>query len=121
MNDQAKRFLPTVQLPGNAVDFAAQYKLKRATTLLDAVESCVRVLMDNAQFRAFVNEVNDEDAIEGSLHYDDVAAAQMIRDYAKDNGAPASVANAKMKTLVHAMNAALRRFGASRKQRRVEA
>lgn len=110
--------LPAVPLPATALDFANAYKLKNTGTLNDQVEQVVRVLIDVPAFRTLIDAVYDEDSVEGKMYLDDAAAANMIRDYAKENNGPALLMQAKLVTLVRAMKVVLRRFSAGREDRR---
>ena len=106
-----------IPLPDNALDFALAYTLKRTSTLNDQVEQLVRKLIADAEFRKFIDAVSDEDSQEGKMYLDDVAAAMMLRAFAKDNGEPVLVMDAKLATLIRSLKVVLRRFNAGRDQR----
>ena len=86
-------------------------------TLIDQVEQIHLSLIEDDQYFRYLEAVYDEQAVEGSLFADDTMAAEMIRDYAKKIACSA-VAHEKAATIVKALGAVLRRYGASRKQRR---
>jgi hypothetical protein len=88
----------------------------RERTLNDHVDDIHRALWTNPQYRRALEAVHDEDAIEGSLAADNLVAATIIRDYARQNGHE-HVADKKLATIVKAMSVVLRRYGISRKER----
>lgn len=94
-------------------------QLKQKRTIYDFVEDIHRVLMgsdDNVDYRRWLDAISDDQAIEGSMLIDDSKAAEIIRDYAKDNGI-VDVANAKLAAVVRALKVVLRRYGVSRQER----
>jgi hypothetical protein len=105
-----------VSLPGTVEELLAARRTMRVRTLNDYVDDIHLALWSNEAYRATLEAVYDEDAVEGSLAADNFTAAQMIRKYAKDNNL-AYVANRKLATIVKALNVVLRRFGFSRRQR----
>ena len=96
-------------------------KVKTTRTLNDMVEEVqLRLLEDNdqrEQFTLYLNAVWDEQAVEGSLGADNLMAAQMIREEAKERG-PKELVKEKLATIVKALNVVLRRYENSRKERR---
>jgi hypothetical protein len=74
-------------------------------------------LIEDDRYRAFLTAVDNKQAVEGSLVCDDFMAAKMLREQAMKLGY-VEVAQAKAATIHKALNVVLRRFGASRKQRR---
>jgi hypothetical protein len=103
-------------LPANIADWTRFLKAER--TLNDMVEDIHRVLVnEEEQYRAYLRAVYDAHAVEGSLAADNVLAAMMIRERAKANGVH-DVANEKLAIINLALGVVLRRYHASRKQRR---
>lgn len=92
-------------------------RLPNAANTVDAVGLHLTALVSDPKFFSLISAVYDEDAVEGSLYYDDVAAAMMIRAHAIKT-ADTAVATAKLKTVRSALNAAMARLGVSREQRR---
>jgi hypothetical protein len=92
--------------------------LKKVRTLNDYVEDIHRVLWDgNEEYREYLEAVYDEDAVEGACSVDDVFAAKMIREKAQSlEGSP--VANKNISTIKKSLNVVLRRYHASRKERK---
>lgn len=113
-----KRVLPP-PLPEKIEEW--QRFLKAERTLNDLVEDLHRILVDDAKqggaYRALLRAVYDEQAVEGSLSADNTFAAIMLRDKAKDIGS--EVAEEKAATISKALNIVMRRYQASRKQRRL--
>jgi hypothetical protein len=93
-------------------------KIKSARMLNDYVEDVHRMLWDDSkEYRDFLEAVWDSDAVEGSLAIDNVMAAEMIREKAKEiDGNP--VGTKKLDTIVKSLGVILRRYENSRKERR---
>jgi hypothetical protein len=102
-------------LPANVADWTRYLKAER--TLNDMVEDIHRVLIEDEQYRKYLRAVYDAHAVEGSLAADNVMAAMMIRERAKENNV-ADIANEKLAIINLALGVVLRRYHASRKQRR---
>lgn len=107
-------------LPATGADLDARLKFPASRTLNDFVQDIHRKLWfsENLDYRNLLDAVYDEDAVEGSLSIDNAKAAEMIRDYAKDqNHGEPYVAGKKLATIVKALNVVLRRYKMSRKER----
>jgi len=92
--------------------------LKAERTLNDLVEDIHRVLVnENAKYREYLRATYDAHAVEGSLAADNVLAAMIIREKAKQIGST-DVANEKLAIINLALGVVLRRYKSSRKQRR---
>lgn len=113
--DNLYRSRPT-PLPAKMDDW--ERKIKSVRMLNDYVEDVHRALWDgDPKYREFLEAVWDSDAVEGSLAIDNTMAAMMIREKAKDiDGNP--VGKKKLDTVVKALGVVLRRYEASRKERR---
>jgi hypothetical protein len=93
-------------------------KADLARTINDLVEDIHTVLVDKSpEYVGYLDAVYDEQAVEGSLATDNTLAAMLIRDEAKKRNVP-RVADAKLATIVKALNIVLRRYGVSRNERR---
>jgi predicted polyphosphate/ATP-dependent NAD kinase len=104
-------------LPDTSAALLAQYKLKRKRSINDLVEEVIVKLWDaNEDFMKLINAVYDSQAVEGSLDDDDTMAAQIIRNYAKENK-HVEVAQNNLHTIKLAMRVGLRRFGVDRPTR----
>lgn len=117
MNDQQLRHPLPPQLPVDAEGFLAARKKERTRTLNDEVESVYLALAKDEKFRAYIYATYDEQAVEGSLSADNVFAAQMIREKAKEMEIE-EVASQKVATISKALGVVARRYGFSRKERR---
>jgi hypothetical protein len=85
--------------------------------LLDMIEEIhLSLLLEDDRYRELLEAVRDDEAVEGALWCDDIAAAIRIRDAAKKRISP--VKNQKIATIVKALHVVLRRYGLSRKERR---
>jgi len=104
-------------LPASTGEMIAQRKIAQRRTLNDHVETIHLQLYENAEYQRLLDAVYDEDAVEGSLSADNLLAAQMIRECAKQNGRDPYVAEKKLATLSKALGVVLRRYGMSRKER----
>lgn len=93
MNDEVGR-PRAVPLPTTVEDMLAQRRTMAGRTLNDYVEDMHIKLWPNATYQRFLEAVYDEDAVEGSLAVDNIKAAEMIRDLAKEEKVP-QVANRK--------------------------
>ena len=115
----ANRAVPLRQappLPERIEDWERSLKAER--TLNDLVEDVHRILVnDNPKYRGFLRAVYDAHAVEGSLAADNIMAAMLIREKAKEIGST-EVAEEKLAIINMALGVVLRRYNASRKQRR---
>lgn len=122
MNDLVKQ--PAIPLPMSVEDMLSQRKVAVTRNLNDYLDDIHISLWGHSddvireRYRAALDAVWDEDAIEGSLAMDNGIAATIIRDYAKEKSIP-QVATKKLATIVKSMNVVLRRYGMSRKERRM--
>jgi hypothetical protein len=114
---QMTNSLPYEKLPSNVEDFRDRRALAASRTLNDIVEEIALTLYRTEKFRKYIDAVYDEQAAEGSLAADNVMAAMMIREEAKRIQRP-EAAEQKLATLSKALGVVLRRYRASRKQRR---
>jgi hypothetical protein len=105
-------------VPESADAYLARRKLKSGRTLNDYVEDIHLLLANNEQYQAYTWAVYDEQAVEGSLSADNIKAAEMIRNLAREKKIPGPVAKEKLATIAKALNVVMRRSGDSRKQRR---
>jgi hypothetical protein len=93
--------------------------LKSERTINDHVEDAHRALLDSEQaelYRSYLWAVYDEQAVEGSLAADNIESARLIRVWAKEN--KSELAREKLATIAKALGVVLRRYHASRKERR---
>ena len=103
-------------LPENIKDCERFVETER--TLNDLVEDIHRILVnEDPKYRAYLRATYDAHAVEGSLAADNVLAAMIIRERAKEIGS-AEVAGEKLALINLALGVVLRRYHASRKQRR---
>ena len=106
-------------LPEKIEDWERFNKAER--TLNDLVEDLHRALVnENPEYRAYLRATYDAHAVEGSLAADNVLAAMIIRTKAKNDasGLYSEVAEEKLAIINLALGVVLRRYHASRKQRR---
>jgi len=104
-------------LPGKLVDW--HRFLKQERTINDIVEEAHRNLIESDKsqvYLRFLYAVHDTQAVEGTMAIDNVEAARMIREYARDNGGH-ELAQEKLGTIVRSLNVVLKRYHASRKER----
>lgn len=92
--------------------------LKTERTINDEVEDIHRMLVKEPQYRAYLWATWDEQAVEGSLSADNTMAAQMIRDKAKALADDHPLTKEKLATISKSLGVVLRRYHASRKERR---
>jgi hypothetical protein len=85
-------------------------------SLNDLVEAIHIELIENDKYRAFIAASNDAEAVEGSVLADDISAALMIRDKAKELKID-EVSVTDLATIRTALNVVLRRYDMSRNQR----
>jgi hypothetical protein len=112
-----KRVMPP-PLPSKIEEW--QRFLKTERTLNDLVEDIHRLLVDDEElgeeYRALHRAVYDSQAVEGSLAADNLFLAIMIRDKARSVGN--ELADEKAHTIARALAVVMRRYHASRKERR---
>jgi len=104
-------------LPSTVAEHLAHRSMKTERTLNDIVEDVHLSLLENADYRAFLNAVWDEHAVEGSLAADNIMAAEMIRAKASKLGNNV-LAKEKLATIAKCLGIVMRRYGYSRNQRR---
>jgi uncharacterized protein YigA (DUF484 family) len=103
-------------LPEKIEDWVRHIKAER--TLNDLVEDVHRVLVNESdQYRAYLRAVDDRKAVTGSLSFDNCKACEMIQKKAHDMG-NTEVAEELLGVINSALGVVLRRYKASRKQRR---
>lgn len=103
-------------LPDKIEDWVRHVKSER--TLNDMVEDIHRVLVDESEkYRRYLQAVHDVHAVTGSLAFDNCKACEMIKDKAKELGYT-EVAVELEGVINLALGVVLRRYHASRKQRR---
>lgn len=106
---------PVVQVPRKVEDWHRSIKAK--ITLNDMVEEVHLTLLGDERYQAYLDATYDEQAVEGSLTYDDAMAAEMIRVKANDME-KAYLASQKLATIAKALRIVLKRYNEGRKQRR---
>lgn len=103
-------------LPANIDDWTRHIKAER--TLNDLVEDLHRILVNESEeYRAYLRAVDDRLAITGSMDFDDFKACDIIKAKAVEIGS-AEVAQEKHGIINLALGVVLRRYKASRRQRR---
>jgi len=109
-----------VPLPATVEDMIARRNTTPNRTLNDYVDDIHKALWsrNSAEYRALLDAVYDEDAVEGSLSIDNAKAAEMIRDYANRSDIP-YISSKKLATIVKALNVVLRRYKMTRKERAI--
>ena len=116
MTADAKGLRVAPPLPASIDDWTRSIKAER--TLNDLVEDIHRMLVDESErYRDLLRATYDAQAMEGTLAADNVLASIMIRDKAKEIGST-DVAKEKLAIINMALGVVLRRYKASRKQRR---
>ena len=104
-------------LPADIDDWVRAIKSERS--LNDLVEDVHRVLVNESeQYREYLRATYDAHAVEGSLSADNTLAAQMLRERAKTMSEYEEVAKQKLAIINSCLNVVMRRYKASRKQRR---
>jgi hypothetical protein len=102
-------------LPAKIEDWTRFMKIER--TLNDLVEDAHRILIDKKEYRVLLEAVWDEDAVEGSLSFDNCKAAELIRNWAKTQSGH-ELAGKKLATISKSLSIVLRRYHSSRNERR---
>jgi hypothetical protein len=115
MSQRAKLF-DAPPLPDKIEDWVRHIKADR--TLNDLVEDIHRILVNESEeYRAYLRAVDDRKAVTGSLSFDNCKACEMIKAKATDIGST-EVADELLGVINSALGVVLRRYKASRKQRR---
>jgi hypothetical protein len=116
MASSAPKIAPAPPLPEKIEDWVRQIKAER--TLNDLVEDIHRIMWNESEeYQKLLTATYDQQAVEGSLSMDNALAVQMIRKKAIDLNYH-DVANEKLAVINLALGVVLRRYKASRKQRR---
>jgi hypothetical protein len=105
------------KLPDTVEEFKQWRETKPRRTLNDFVEQLHLELYNNQRYFKLLDGTTDEDTVEGSCGADNVLAAMMLRDLAKEK-AIKEVAEKKIATIVKSLGVVLSRYKATRKQRR---
>jgi hypothetical protein len=103
-------------LPTDINDWTRQIKAER--TLNDLVEDIHRVLVADEEYLKLLRATYDAHAVTGSLSFDNCKACEMIQAKAAEIGST-DVANEKLAVINLSLGVVLRRYKASRKQRRI--
>lgn len=104
-------------LPATRGDLLANRKGDPVRTLNDHIEDIHIILYEDGTYQRFLDAVYDEDAVEGSLAADNLEAARMIREYARQDNRNTYVGDKKLVTISKSLGVVLRRYGMSRKER----
>lgn len=116
MSHYRKDLVEAPPLPDRIEEWERNLKAER--TLNDLVEDVHRMLVnENEKYREYLRAVDDRQAITGSLSFDNCKACEIIQKKADDIGS-GDVANEKLGVINLALGVVLRRYKASRKQRR---
>ena len=103
-------------LPENIADWVRRIKAER--TINDLVEDVHRILVnESGEYRGYLRATYDAHAVTGSLSFDNCKACEMIKRKAEDMNVT-DVAEEKLAIINLALGVVLRRYQASRKQRR---
>ncbi len=108
-------------LPATRDEMIERRKIKSTKTLNDWVDDIhITLYGDNEPYTTYLDAVYDEMAVEGSLAIDNAKAAEIIRDYARNDSHPRPyIAKQKLASIVKALNVVLRRYCISRKERAI--
>jgi hypothetical protein len=118
MTNNALKHAAAPPLPATVEELIADRKIKQERTLNDFVEDAYLALYEDSEaFRDFLRAVYDEQAVEGSLAADNLEAAALIREHAKEKGVR-EITREKKATIVKSLNVVLRRYAKSRKERK---
>ena len=116
MSKSATLHNPAPPLPEKIEEWVRHIKAER--TLNDLVEDIHRILVnENPQYRAYLRATWDAHAVTGSLSFDNCKACEMIQTKAVEIGST-EVAEEKLAVINLSLGVVLRRYDASRKQRR---
>jgi hypothetical protein len=121
MNDQPA--VPhAAPLPATYNDFLAARQGKVIRTINDDAETVILALYKDEelspQFRKLQEATDDAEAENGACSIDNVFAAVMIQDKAKTMEVHSLAPPRKLAAVIKAMNVVMRRYNASRKQRK---
>jgi hypothetical protein len=106
-----------IALPETVEDLMSNLKSKKNQTLNDQVQSLHLILWPKSEYKAYLDAVWKENAVEGDLFVDDIMACEMIRTQAVKSG-NAYVANQPLAAIRKALLVVMRRFQISRRERR---
>lgn len=103
--------------PVTVADLLAHRKSMQARSLNDDVDDIFLRLWENPKFRELFAAIHPAQTVEGSFSADDVIAAEMIREYAKEHHF-AIASTAKLAAIIFSLHVVCRRYEQSRNQRR---
>ena len=104
-------------LPKTREELTAARKVAPIRSLNDAIDDLVVELWGDPDYQKLIEATYDEQAVEGSLAADNILAAKMLRDVAISKGLTL-ISRQKLATISKAHGVVLRRYAASRKERR---
>lgn len=109
-------------LPATQDDLLARKTMMAQKNLNDEVDEIHFALWSDQSYQDYLDAVYDEQAIEGSLAFDDSEAARAIRTYAQMDANRVRyprTAREKLAIIAKALHVVLRRYHISRKERRM--
>jgi hypothetical protein len=106
-----------IPLPASRTELLARRKVKSAPALNDEVERIfAELLYENADYNRLVASTGRDDSVEGSVDIDQIEAARIMRDYARENHLTI-VSNQSLTKLRHALRVVLGRYELKPNQR----
>lgn len=104
-------------LPSSTAELLAARKTNQRRTLNDHVNDIHVTLWEDDDYQRLLEAVHQEEAVEGTLKADNLMAAQMIRNVAKQTGNPFLIGK-NLETISKSLNIVLNRYDMGRKYRR---
>lgn len=104
-------------LPATTEALLACRKIKSAKTVHDHVEMIHERLWRDEDYRSVLEALDDDESAEGMVEWNDIKAAEMIREFAKKDHNPV-VAELSLAKIVSSLHTVLRRYGLGREQRK---
>ena len=108
-------------LPATTDEWNLRLVAKTKLKLVDEVHQFHLELVNDPEYRKFINPLWNEDAVEGSNKADDLEAAHLIRELAKDQRPNSLTAKATKHAIAGKLGFAQGRHNLSRRQRRQQA
>lgn len=116
-SESTTKALAEATLPTSVAKFMEWRKKQSKANLHDEVERSYLQLYEDETFRKLREAVYREQCVEGNFVDDDVASAQMLRDFAKREG-NAVIMREKLSVIRRSIGIVERRYQATREQRR---
>jgi hypothetical protein len=108
-----------IPLPGTVEELRQQYRMKRKLSYVDMLQPIHEKAYEDPNFRRYCASTCNEDSTEGRLDIDEMKAAEILRDIARQDDPRSVIAQLNIATIMNKHKYVKNRFNISPWQRRV--